>query len=677
MSRKRLLLKYQIVISYTVSLKKRLTAMLLAVLIVASFPFIAKFYHFINYFVYNSIFSKLVDHSFFYGNTEALAELLVALTEHAVFGLLVYSIFTDLIERWLGHKIREVPRFNSTLFLSKIRKSDQSVIIHETFIRELIEDHADEFKYALEQFLTNCIRAHPQHLNGRIKVLVLHPMCEAIKSRYIELDQIDIKPVANFLVATQKWLVELQGIQKHINKIAAQHTNEKGDFFELKVGYEKPVFSLYYCDKYASISYYDKKPSVLAPQIVFLDANKSEAAKKQQAIFEQYWDKAVFLPIDFKVIDDTNAIVKFEDVIKIFKDITIETNGKKIKEKLEDLSKMCSKNHELAVELINHLESNHRKRQVNYVDISKSIHYNIFGTGGDNERYRSINISTIASILASHFRDPSLGITEIPVIKSGTLAVTCKVGSQQFYQALEAMLINNKDEYSHIDEKKMQYLDYNSENKSIYLPITYFGYIYREVVRRARNEMYSLNNTDANNGRKPIDIYKIIFPAANLTDYKAIINGVSRTEYIEFFEYIYVHKRKTGIIVHNKKGIDELFEGTNQLIYYQDGIRICDYNLHIRIPDNAGRNSYFSYFKESNGAEHVGKFFQLFDEHNKSITKEIRETISYNIALFIQLHFLVSKSYSPSDNSYQDDLGPDRLKALMKIVYSYFFDAET
>jgi anthranilate phosphoribosyltransferase len=70
------------------------------------------------------------------------------------------------------------------------------------------------------------------------------------------------------------------------------------------------------------------------------------------------------------------------------------------------------------LELIRYIECSY-KHPINF------RHYNSFGTGGD--KFKTINISTMASILASNF---------VNIWKVGTGAVTSKWGSSDFVNRL-------------------------------------------------------------------------------------------------------------------------------------------------------------------------------------------------------------------------------------------------
>ena len=547
-------------------------------------------------------------------------KLIYGLEGEAIFTLTVFAIFKNTIQRWLSNKLKISPKFNVYEYLSKISSSYREVRILETFAENLLEYHGDEFETALKKFVLNCKERNYEKLV--IKILFIDPYCEAAEKRIMELYVhymedprfSECKDKAAYVECFQKlmhgWLRQMENIMRNVSVYAqAKKVNLK---FEVKIFDTRPPYSLYFCDNYASFGYHKRSlPSTESDQLIFLDT-KSEAAKFQLDPFDKIWD-TVTMPVGHFI----EMPFKNKDLIRRFKELRKLQGTDEISAALIKMSRESIVEKHNFVDLIQDLEDNHRK-------IFPEAHFNIFGTGGD--KFKTINISTMASILASHYHDDE--IRSLPIKKVGTLAVTCNVGSQNFYDSLQAESLKRKPlEYSRL-------LDYNMANESMYLPIMFFGYIYYDIIRVARRQIYE---------QKELDIFKIIFPLANLSGYKGIVNGVSVWKDIQYYEYIYKNFKKTGIIVHNRTyGVDELFAGENEVIYYRKGEQVYKEEIKIIIPDNH-LDSYLKFFLESKPQEHVDKYIRLIE--SKAPAAAI-DTISYNIALLLKLHYLCAESYS-------------------------------
>lgn len=558
------------------------------------------------------------------------SDLAINLSQQTIYALLIYAFFVRRIERWLGYKIKESWRFNAPEYLLAVNSSNYEVKICETFIELLVTKYEIEFKKALRSFINNCrINNHC----ASIKIMVLDPYCEAARERVLGLknaykskkifSDIDFKDDEKFIEIFRReimrgLLLRLDNIKRSLcNEFKDEKNGNKVLSFEIKLYSTKPPYSLYYCDKYASLSYHKEKPSTEDHQLIFLNT-ETEAAKFQIEPFNSIWDTASVLPEDYDKRPPRN-----EDIIRKFISISKKPDITSIFDILIDIGRDCRSDNYKIFDLIRYLEENHKR-------IQDGPHYNIFGSGGD--KYKTINITTIAAILGSHYSDEE--IPSLPIKKVGTLAVTASVGSLQFYDLLQSKLLTIKspDDLQYL--KCHDWLDFNRNNNSIYLPLTYFSYIYYDIVRIARKMI---------DEKSRLDIFKIIFPCANLTGYSAVINGVSKQENVIYFEAVYTEFKKTGIIVNNQShSIDEIFMGKNNIIYYRNGIKEHQEVLPIIVPEK-DIDMYKNFFKESSPEEHIKRFIKLFHPETPIC---IKETICYNIALILKLHYLQSDDFN-------------------------------
>ena len=111
-------------------------------------------------------------------------------------------------------------------------------------------------------------------------------------------------------------------------------------------------------------------------------------------------------------------IFNSKDIIDDFNATRFSTESVKIYDSLVRLRPDKLNTNKL-IELVKYIEKNSYHHSLN------TKHYNIFGTGGD--RLKTINLSTIASIVASNF---------VNIYKVGTGAVTSNWGSAEFVHAL-------------------------------------------------------------------------------------------------------------------------------------------------------------------------------------------------------------------------------------------------
>ena len=134
-------------------------------------------------------------------------------------------------------------------------------------------------------------------------------------------------------------------------------------------------------------------------------------------------------------------------------------------------------------------------------------HVNIFGTGGDcsNDIFgKTLNISSLAATIASHFTT---------VIKLGTRGVTAKWGSADFFQTVAKF--PQKTHFPFVFKPPSKFISLNE-----------LGFKYSENIILARRQVFQENR---------LDIFKVIFPFANLTHSYGQVNGIARVEYLEIY----------------------------------------------------------------------------------------------------------------------------------------------
>lgn len=232
----------------------------------------------------------------------------------------------------------------------------------------------------------------------------------------------------------------------------------------------------------------------------------------------------------------------------------------------------------------------------------KKKHYNTFGTGGD--QLKTINISTISSVIASNF---------VSVFKIGTKAVTSKWGSVDLINKLNIY----KETLSDSDRQKISY-----KKGSGYRSLNNLGFPYSESLKKARIELY-------NNGI--LDIYKLVFPIANFTKSSGQVNGVYSQKYINHFIDILKALDRNSLIVHSEYDVDEIIIGKNKIIRICKGtVTECDLIFPVE-----NKKHYMNFISESNNLEeHISKFIRIV---NNDCPEEVIWTIAYNVACILNL----------------------------------------
>lgn len=180
-------------------------------------------------------------------------------------------------------------------------------------------------------------------------------------------------------------------------------------------------------------------------------------------------------------------------------------------------------------------------------------HVNIFGTGGDcsNDIFgKTLNISSLSATIASQVTT---------VIKVGTRAVTAKWGSADFFR--RSAEIAKKESFPFVLKSPSRFIDLRK-----------FGFKYSNNIIQARKRIFAENR---------LDIFKVIFPFANLTNSYGQVNGISRLEYIPIFSALASQYPNSKILlIHNKNGHDELLSGENHLRLHYQG-EVIKFNLEI------------------------------------------------------------------------------------------------
>lgn len=284
-----------------------------------------------------------------------------------------------------------------------------------------------------------------------------------------------------------------------------------------------------------------------------------------------------------EIIDDFNITINSTDFHEIYDSLLKLRPDKLGSDKL--------------VELVKYVEQN-------AVSHSSTVkHYNSFGTGGDN--LKTINLSTIASIIASNF---------VTVYKVGTRAVTSKWGSYEFVNALSSRL-------HQIPQPLRDKAFYQSGSK--YIPLSDLGYAYSGILREARLELYKQNIPD---------VYKVVFPASNLTSSSGQVNGVYSSLYLGYFVDISIALQRNSLIVHSYYGIDEIFAGKNLVIRVINGTATQN---ELTLPDHAPNDKYFNFITESEYVdEHILRFINILQN---DCPYDVILTVSYNAACILNL----------------------------------------
>ena len=154
------------------------------------------------------------------------------------------------------------------------------------------------------------------------------------------------------------------------------------------------------------------------------------------------------------------------------------------------------------------------------------------------------------------------------VVKLGTRGVTAKWGSADFFKRVAELA--TKEAFPFV-----------LKPPSRFIPLSELGFRYSDSIILARRRIFKENR---------LDIFKVIFPFANLTHSYGQVNGISKPEYIEIFSALASQRPNSKILlIHNQDGYDELLPGQNKLIFHYQG-KVISADLEIpRISKNIER----------------------------------------------------------------------------------------
>lgn len=244
----------------------------------------------------------------------------------------------------------------------------------------------------------------------------------------------------------------------------------------------------------------------------------------------------------------------------------------------------------------------------------KSRHYNIFGTGGDETK--TINFSTMVSIIASRF---------VSVWKVGTRAITSRWGSAEFIEFLKIVQDNPKKypAYSTAVIEKTKYA-----SGSGFISLQELGFSYSNILKDARKKLHEDGI---------LDIYKVIFPIANLTNSDGQVNGIYSVAYLGYYIDICRIFKRNSLLVHSYKNIDELIAGKNLVIRLLDGqlTDIAEVNVPNIFVIYEKKETYNGFVAEAQEVEtHLEKFIKILEGQ---CSDEIAWTVAYNVASILNL----------------------------------------
>lgn len=304
-------------------------------------------------------------------------------------------------------------------------------------------------------------------------------------------------------------------------------------------------------------------------------------------------------------------LVQTENMLADFKITRESSNVDEIYDALKRLrpNKLNTKK---LLELISYIESFAAPclKNSSYYPLVKSKHYNIFGTGGDD--YKTINLSTIASIFASRF---------IPVLKVGTNAVTAKWGSAQFFLFIQKLERLKASSLTNVI-RKIHYC-----KGSGFIPLKDLGFDYLPPLKQARVQLHQDGI---------LDIYKVIFPISNFTNSHGQVNGVYSLAYLGYYIDICRQRANNSLIVYSYRNIDELIAGKNLAVRIVNGSVLL---REVEVPqtlDQAAQQAYNEFIAESPEklSHHVRKLIKLVDG---DCLNDVIWTLAYNVAALLSL----------------------------------------
>ncbi len=226
-------------------------------------------------------------------------------------------------------------------------------------------------------------------------------------------------------------------------------------------------------------------------------------------------------------------------------------------------------------------------------------HATSFGMGGDAQP--TLNISTIASIVAAHYlqENPVFRDYVQCVVKIGTRAITADIGSSDIVQSLRGFYPEGS---GYISLAEMGF------NKAYTPPV---------IETRRKLPEYGL-----------LDICKIIFPAANLSNAAVAVTGCSKQEYEMPMRRIAEYLNSVMVIAASKSGHDEIMLGRSSFAMKKPGKSWVVKSVEIESDDSSRR---FLRARNSLNEQEQASIDILrgnADEH-------VLEVVGYNAALLI------------------------------------------
>jgi anthranilate phosphoribosyltransferase len=236
-------------------------------------------------------------------------------------------------------------------------------------------------------------------------------------------------------------------------------------------------------------------------------------------------------------------------------------------------------------------------------------HVASFGTGGDSSH--TINISTIAAAIASHFLAQQEH-THTAVVKPGTVAVTGKFGSAQVASELRSYY----------------------KKESAYISLGEMGFPYSSALIKARQRLHQEAQEQDGDTHTYLDPYKHLFPGSNLTNARYVVTGYAHTGHLDYLKALATYHGSRSCFVHNKDtGSDEFLAGENTIL----------------LPTKTGWREYVT--RIGNPKE---KRYRQFIQERETKDKQIQaakdvlaancpdsvlEVMAYNVALMVMAEF--------------------------------------
>lgn len=246
------------------------------------------------------------------------------------------------------------------------------------------------------------------------------------------------------------------------------------------------------------------------------------------------------------------------------------------------------------------------------------MHVNIFGTGGDYPGDifgKTLNISSLSATIASQF---------ITVIKVGTRGVTARWGSADFFDSAAEI------------SKKHQNYPFVFKPPSRFLSLASLGFKYSDNVILARKRLFEEDR---------LDLFKIVFPFANITNSYGQVNGISKRDYIEIFSSLAFYQYNSKILlIYNENGHDEILSGQNELIFHYQNKVIRD---NLFIPRMSKTIESFFHERDTKIDQALAPWYLL---ENEKTRESFLEILCPNVASLVALDYWENFSTSLVNN---------------------------